>query len=1392
MFSLGGFFSELSRCTSLLQSIVPSVCDIGRLEGTPNFTSEYLESEEVYAGLPTVFNSKCVTKQLENCLKELEDAPKHSGQSVRQLLTRVELLGILASCHNLFELESSIWKVMFTISDNSGRFLDASYALTNYCLSKIFVYEQNASIYDTAKSIRADVLSVLQNSNEIFESTHEACLTGRLPTPHAHFQSMVVSLGRAYIEHYCNWPAFSANLDLIRLQYKEFFEGKSWAVVCARGYFYWLHLHARCIFGANFELASTSLQSDTHDMFPPPPVSPLHAAVIVRMHGQTLVKFMRLCCEQKLQNRSCTKQQVKVGIGKENEDPSVGLKNLKKFVEPKSVPSELKVSTVAWSSVSLTDNELLNLWLGTRLLLYGCHQTAELYTLLGTVREARVYQNELLCVGQRFHLCSYTQIALNLMAHLDMFAQRQWAFELRLRQLNHIATCQVSLEELVTKRSKQNLKVNSNSKTTTEVDESAFIHSKTFPNQSLYNGNNQLVRDMTVVNSLSNDSFSDGSNPLLSGYNRPFSSIFSSSPTRRTHFSNKSEAVDAYPSAIQIASAIAGQRLTSEWNKWYNKGFYIPHTVDFTFESVSKSFLSVGGLPLGTCVCLILNGVSWPWLFNLTQVVRNELLPSSHFLPALYAVPSAHVKGAVKSRNHGEPNKNKDLIEAFSSLSITPTEKSSETWNNKIEKSSSPQIQSKEDFHTGKQLPPPVPKPNAPRRPAESRNKTSSNISPHNRSRYQSSRHQQVDKTTKINEAPIESTIQTRRCDNPLTNNDIVLDSHEADNEILIPLLGYAFRKPANSQPLEIYCDHLSKNKKVLSRRENKNTGSGKSHTVVLDPVESCSSLIDAPLRPRSVRLASKWAANQIKTKLVNTVCEEDPLLSENTDQMSQISNNMATRLYGAYQQLSSFPVPNLLRPICQWLGIYWLGKGDQLQAGRFLSQAIGIGPTTLYLSILSSRIIHLKSSDSQDSVSDRKKHYNWFPILNRVMTVCAPNNFLVKNGNQMPTCGKLIHCDDNSSLTVRVIQLCLVDELSCKFSNLIDKSDDIYHHNISPYGLGARSGGYLLVSRYTGVSGQSLNTFEVETRVMHGFTHSGFKYMDSFDEIQTESLDSMAIEDRANYWRTRYNLNERLERLIYLPWEWILWDRNPGSCIPTMTRSFSLPLVVAHLATQFMPYQNIETNTSPNAEHMKLCSFNPERAFYILNPESNLPSTQQTFEPIFRNLSSWTGVTGKIPTVEEVNNGFTNHDLLIFLGHGNGSQFLLHTFNQGLSARSVALILGCSSGKPRSVGRHEPYTSLFNHLIAGCPFVCGLLWDVTDRDVDRFTLKFLTNWLGKDGSDDEHDAKPRETLGQSIFNATSACKLKHLVGKSVIVYGIPSEPERKSLLKFPSSLVRK
>ncbi|KAL7059393.1 hypothetical protein AAHC03_012876 [Spirometra sp. Aus1] len=135
------------------------------------------------------------------------------------------------------------------------------------------------------------------------------------------------------------------------------------------------------------------------------------------------------------------------------------------------------------------------------------------------------------------------------------------------------------------------------------------------------------------------------------------------------------------------------------------------------------------------------------------------------------------------------------------------------------------------------------------------------------------------------------------------------------------------------------------------------------------------------------------------------------------------------------------------------------------------------------------------------------------------------------------------------------------------------------------------------------------------------------------------------------------------------------------------------------------------------------------------------------------------------------------------YLGHGNGSRFLMSTFSEGLVARAVALIVGCSSGRPRLDGRHEPYASVFNHLIAGSPTVLSLLWDVTDRDIDRFTKAFLTGWLieGEQRQQQRHpNSEGQKNLGFHIFKAVTACKLQSLVGKSVVVYGLPAEPVKK------------
>lgn len=76
-------------------------------------------------------------------------------------------------------------------------------------------------------------------------------------------------------------------------------------------------------------------------------------------------------------------------------------------------------------------------------------------------------------------------------------------------------------------------------------------------------------------------------------------------------------------------------------------------------------------------------------------------------------------------------------------------------------------------------------------------------------------------------------------------------------------------------------------------------------------------------------------------------------------------------------------------------------------------------------------------------------------------------------------------------------------------------------------------------------------------------------------------------------------------------------------------------------------------------------------------------------------------------------------------------------------------------------------------------------MWDVTDKDIDRFTQSFLDNWIrSKESEEDENGDKENDeedssglTMTWKIFKSTKVCKLQSLVGKSVIVYGLPAIP---------------
>lgn len=58
-------------------------------------------------------------------------------------------------------------------------------------------------------------------------------------------------------------------------------------------------------------------------------------------------------------------------------------------------------------------------------------------------------------------------------------------------------------------------------------------------------------------------------------------------------------------------------------------------------------------------------------------------------------------------------------------------------------------------------------------------------------------------------------------------------------------------------------------------------------------------------------------------------------------------------------------------------------------------------------------------------------------------------------------------------------------------------------------------------------------------------------------------------------------------------------------------------------------------------------------------------------------------------------------------------------------------------------------------------------LWDVTDKDIDRFTKNILNKLMSAEG-----DKNSR--LSDYIPAARRACKLEYLIGCASVVYGLP------------------
>lgn len=171
----------------------------------------------------------------------------------------------------------------------------------------------------------------------------------------------------------------------------------------------------------------------------------------------------------------------------------------------------------------------------------------------------------------------------------------------------------------------------------------------------------------------------------------------------------------------------------------------------------------------------------------------------------------------------------------------------------------------------------------------------------------------------------------------------------------------------------------------------------------------------------------------------------------------------------------------------------------------------------------------------------------------------------------------------------------------------------------------------------------------------------------------------------------------------------------------------------------------------------------------YILNPGGDLQTTQGTFDDDLSSLKGWKGIVSREPSEEEFKHALESKDLFLYFGHGSGAQYIRGRTIKRLDRCAVTFLMGCSSGTVTEAGEYEPYGTPMNYLHAGSPALVATLWDVTDKDIDRFARSAFEQWglFGKAGG-------TPVALDEAVAQGRKACVMRFLNGAAPVIYGIP------------------
>ncbi|KAH9848957.1 peptidase family C50-domain-containing protein [Lenzites betulinus] len=238
-----------------------------------------------------------------------------------------------------------------------------------------------------------------------------------------------------------------------------------------------------------------------------------------------------------------------------------------------------------------------------------------------------------------------------------------------------------------------------------------------------------------------------------------------------------------------------------------------------------------------------------------------------------------------------------------------------------------------------------------------------------------------------------------------------------------------------------------------------------------------------------------------------------------------------------------------------------------------------------------------------------------------------------------------------------------------------------------------------------------------------------------------------------------------------------IPWESLPALRGQSVSRIPSMDFLVDRL--EFSHWRKWEDGRAQDGR-VDRASVDPRRTYFVLNPSGDLKGTEGRFAHWLGEMKSvgWDGVVGRAPSEQQFVDALTNRDLMIYFGHGGAEQYIRSHKIRHLPRCAATMLWGCSSGVLKYMGDFDRTGTPYHYMLAGCPTLVANLWDVTDRDIDKFSQAVFDDLrLTPDAVREwrtEESGAARTSVVRAVARARECCKLKYLTGAAPVVYGIP------------------